>query len=184
VATSDILSASKPAASPNGTRYPNSKLGEHLGLIARMIKAGASTRVFYTKQDGYDTHIDQRDAHANLLGTFSAALAAFHKDIKQSNLSDRVLLVAFRKFGRRVAENGSQGTDHGTAGPVFLVGSQVTPGLHGTMPSLQNLDAGDIKYSTDFRRIYATLVERWLRLPRPAILQPFPLLSIVAERQQ
>ena len=117
---------------------------------------------------------------AVLLEELSASLCAFLDDLAASRLDDRVLVLVFSEFGRRVAENGSMGTDHGTAGPVFLAGPCVRPGLNGAYPSLSDLDDGDLKMAVDFRRVYATVLEGWLGLRSKAalggIFEPLPLL--------
>ncbi len=115
-----------------------------------------------------------------MLEDLSAALKAFLDDLAASRLADHVLVMIFSEFGRRVAENGSMGTDHGTAAPVFLAGPCVRPGLHGTYPSLMDLVDGDLKMAVDFRRVYATILERWLGLPsREALGGAFEPLPIV-----
>lgn len=150
-----------------------------LALVARLIKSGAGARVYYTQQGGYDTHAGQPDAHAVLLGELSSALGAFQADLKASGLADRVAVLCFSEFGRRVAENDSAGTDHGTAGPVFVVGAGVRGGLIGPAPSLVDLDDGDLKSSVDFRRVYASVLRDWLSLPPDGPLggrfDPLPL---------
>jgi uncharacterized protein (DUF1501 family) len=114
-----------------------------------------------------------------LLEDLSASLKAFLDDLAASRLADRILVMVFSEFGRRAAENGSMGTDHGTAGPVFLAGPCVRPGLHGTYPRLTDLDNGDLKMTVDFRRVYATVLERWLDLSAKGALggdfEPLPL---------
>lgn len=160
---------SAPAAK-NGD-YPTSKLGKKMELLSRMIKLGGTTRIFYASQSGYDTHYSQRFTHGNLLRDFSRTVAAFQKDMDESGLADRVTLLAFSEFGRRVKENGSAGTDHGTAGPVFLAGANVKPGLHGTYPSLTDLDDGDLKMTVDFRSIYAGILQNWLKVKDDAVLK-------------
>ncbi len=161
-------------------RYPVTPLAGRLRLVARLLKGGFGSRVFYTTQGGYDTHAAQAPAHADLLGELSGALLAFLDDLAASGLADRVLVLAFSEFGRRVAENGSAGTDHGASGPVFLAGPGVRPGLIGKYPSLTDLDGGDLKVDVDFRRVYATLLTGWLGLPAaPALggtFEPLPLL--------
>ena len=158
-------------------KYPDNALGGRLELVSRLLKSGSRARVFYTAQTGYDTHASQLQTHAKLLGEFSSSLKAFLDDLKNAKLDDRVLVLAFSEFGRRVEENDSQGTDHGTAGPVFLAGPGVNAGLHGKTPSLTDLAAGDLKSSTDFRDVYATVLDKWLdiigtrfigKLQRPA----------------
>jgi uncharacterized protein (DUF1501 family) len=116
-------------------RYPETALAGRLRMAARLMKAGFGARVYYTTQPGYDTHAVQEAPHAALLAEFSAALEAFLDDLAAAGLAERVAVLCFSEFGRRVAENGSLGTDHGTAGPVFLAGPGVRPGLAGTMPS-------------------------------------------------
>ncbi len=176
--TADRL-AEVARAQDSGTRYPGSGLATHLQLISRLLKVGFGPRVFYAVQSGYDTHSAQLQTHANLLFEVSSALKAFLDDLAAAKLADRVLVLAFSEFGRRVAENGSQGTDHGTAGPVFLAGPGVKAGLVGTTPSLTDLQAGDLKVGIDFRQIYATVLEDWLGLPAKAALggtfEPMPL---------
>jgi len=162
-----------------GAPYPKSEPARRLGLTARLIKAGLGTRVYYLEQGGYDTHGQQLPRHARLLEELSASLKAFFDDLAASRLADRVLVLVFSEFGRRVAENGSLGTDHGTAGPVFLAGPCVRSGLHGAYPSLTDLADGDLKMAVDFRRIYATLLEDWLGLASKEALggafEPLPL---------
>ncbi len=161
-------------------RYPDCKLGRQLELVTRSIKAGAPARVYYTIQSSYDTHTLQLPSHAQLLGDFTRSILAFQDDLAAAGLADRVLLLAFSEFGRPPAENGSHGTDHGTAGPVFLAGTKVKPGLIGETPRLGDLVDGDLKWSIDFRRVYATLLDRWLGVPAEAVLgQRFEPLSML-----
>jgi len=115
-------------------------------------------------QSGYDTHYFQLPAHAALLAELSGALRAFLDDLAAAKLAERVVVLCFSEFGRRVAENGSDVTDHGTAGPVLLAGPMVRPGLVGPTPNLLDLHDGDLKWSIDFRRVYATVLEHWLGL--------------------
>jgi uncharacterized protein (DUF1501 family) len=164
----------------SAARYPDCELGRHLELVSRSIKAGASARVYYTIQSGYDTHAAQLPSQAQLLGDFARSVRAFLDDLAAARLADGVLLLAFSEFGRRPAENGSLGTDHGTAGPVFLAGSKAKAGLIGETPRLGELVDGDLKWSIDFRRVYATLLDRWLGVPAEAVLgQRFEPLSML-----
>ena len=164
-------------------RYPQSGLASRLRLIAQLLKGGLDTRVFYTLQSGYDTHIAQLFAHSNLLLELSGALKAFLDDLAAAKLADRVVVLLFSEFGRTVSENGSAGTDHGTSGPVFLAGPNVKGGLVGATPSLLDLDPkhGDLKTIIDFRQIYASVLEDWLGLPSKEALggafQPMPLFK-------
>ncbi len=166
-------------AKDRGVSYPATTLAGRLRVIARLIKGGGGTRVFYTSQSSYDTHYVQLLTHAELLGELSGALQAFLDDLKAAGLAERVAVLCFSEFGRRVAENGSQGTDHGTAGPVFLAGPGVRAGLVGEAPRLLDLEGGDLKMGIDFRRVYATVLEDWLRLPgRPSLGADFEKLHL------
>ncbi len=149
----------KPAGS---TKYPNFGLARRLEVIARIIKAGFGTRIFYTSLDGFDTHANQLGSHAALLTEVSDSIGAFHDDLAAAGQSDRVAILTFSEFGRRVQENASQGTDHGAAAPVFVVGPVAKSGLIGAHPSLDDLDDGDLKFHTDFRRVYAAILGDWL----------------------
>ncbi len=160
--------------------YPNSPLGKNLQLVSQLIAGGMPTRVYYVSFGGFDTHANQSGAHDQLLGQLDDALAAFAADMRAQGNFDRVMLMTFSEFGRRVAENGSGGTDHGTAAPMFLMGGKLRPGLAGVAPSLVDLSDGDLRYTVDFRRVYATLLERWLHAPSAAVLgRKFPLLDFV-----
>jgi len=146
-------------------RYPATGLAGRLKLAARMLKSDLGARVFYTTQGGYDTHALQGSTHEDLLAEFAGAVAAFFEDLKQAKLADRVSLLAFSEFGRTIRENSSAGTDHGTAGVVFLAGPGVKGGLATKMPSLTDLAGGEPKMTADFRRVYATVLGDWLGLP-------------------
>jgi uncharacterized protein (DUF1501 family) len=155
-------------------------LARRLRLVAQLIKASLSTSIYYTQLDGFDTHSGQVQPHAALLRELGSALAAFLDDLERSGVSERVVVLIFSEFGRRLAENGSGGTDHGTAAPVFLLGRPVSPGLHGPYPDLCHLEDGDPRHAIDFRSIYATLLDRWLGVPHRDVLgaafEPVPVL--------
>lgn len=170
-ATADRVAA-VARATDAGARYPETELASRLRLVARLLKAGFGTRIFYTLQSGYDTHSAQAAIHGRLLDDLALALRAFLGDLTAAGLADRVLVLLFSEFGRTVKENGSAGTDHGTAGPVFLAGPRFQSSLVGATPSLLDLDpkAGDLKMGLDFRRVYATVLEEWLELPAQAAL--------------
>jgi len=176
IATAERLSelASKPDAS---TTYPSTKLANRLSLISRLIKAGFGTRVFYAVQSGYDTHAAQLPSHFRLLRELSGGIYAFLEDLRAAKLDDRVAVLCFSEFGRRVKENASLGTDHGTAGPVFLAGPGVNSGLHAQTPNLGDLAKGDLKMSVDFRQVYASLLEDWLAIPHSMPQEPLPLFD-------
>jgi uncharacterized protein (DUF1501 family) len=155
----------------DGPSYPQTALSERLKLVSRLLKGNVGARVFYTQQLGYDTHSQQQFSHATLLGEFAGAVAAFYADLKASKLADRVTLLPFSEFGRTIRENGSGGTDHGTAGAMFVAGPTVTGGVVGAMPSLSDLDQGEPKMTTDFRSVYATAVQGWMGISPEAALR-------------
>lgn len=154
--------------------YPNSELSRQLQMISSMIRAGLKTRVYYANLGGFDTHAGQggeQGRHAQLMDTLSAALKAFYEDLKRQGNDGRVLTMSFSEFGRRVAQNASGGTDHGTAAPMFLFGPMVKAGVHGKHPSLTDLDQGDLKHTIDFRSVYASILENWLKADSKTILE-------------
>jgi len=160
--------------------YPQGRLAASLSMIARMIAGGLPTRVYYVSQGGFDTHAGQVNAHERLMGELNDALSAFATDLKQQGNFDRVLLITFSEFGRRLVENANGGTDHGAAAPMFIVGGAVKPGLFGKYPSLSDLDYGDLKFNTDFRSVYGTVLDKWLRAPSQVVLgRKFPALPII-----
>jgi uncharacterized protein (DUF1501 family) len=160
--------------------YPKSQIADSLNLVARMIAGGLATRVYYVSQGGYDTHTNQVNTHDRLMGDLGDAVAAFCKDLQAQGNFGRVMLMTFSEFGRRVAQNGSNGTDHGAAAPMFVLGGGVKPGLFGKYPSLTDLNNGDLIYNLDFRSVYATILERWLKAPSQLVLgRNFPLLPLV-----
>ncbi|MEX1118138.1 MAG: DUF1501 domain-containing protein [Terrimicrobiaceae bacterium] len=151
--------------------FPKTQLGNGLELVARLIAGSMPTRVYYVSQGGYDTHSNQLGTHERLLKDLDAALSAFLAEMKSMGTLDRVVVMTFSEFGRRVAENASGGTDHGAAAPLFVLGGGVRAGLHGSHPSLTELNRGDLIHTTDFRSVYATLLEDWLHAPSRTILQ-------------
>jgi uncharacterized protein (DUF1501 family) len=154
-------------------------LARRLKLIARMIKAGLSTSIYYTQLGGFDTHAEQLNQHSSRLFELSRSVRSFLTEIDQSGAADRVSLLIFSEFGRRLQENASAGTDHGTAGPVFLIGRPVQGGLYGPYPNLADLKDNDPQHAIDFRRVYATVLDRWLKLPAEASLgAPFESLPL------
>jgi uncharacterized protein (DUF1501 family) len=160
--------------------YPTTQLGNSLSLVGRMIAGGLPTRVYYASQGGYDTHTNQVGTHERLMGELNDALTAFCADLKAQGNFNRVMVMTFSEFGRRVTQNASNGTDHGAAAPMFVLGGTSKAGLLGKYPSLTDLNAGDLKYNVDFRSVYATILEKWLKAPSAQILgKNFPLLPIV-----
>jgi uncharacterized protein (DUF1501 family) len=160
--------------------YPTTGIGQKLQLVARILKAGSSARVYYAAQGGYDTHAQQQFTHSNLLSELAGAVAAFFADLGEAKVADRVALLTFSEFGRTIQENGSLGTDHGTAGSVFLAGPSVKGGVHGSMPSLTDLAAGEPKMTTDFRQIYAAILSDWLGLPTEGLGGSFAPIKLFA----
>jgi uncharacterized protein (DUF1501 family) len=142
--------------------FPKTAIGEKLRAVSRLILSGVKTRVYYVTLDGFDTHANQPDVHATLLRQWSEALSAFLSRLEQSGQQDRVLVMTFSEFGRRVSENASQGTDHGAAAPMFLAGPRLPKIIQGPNPDLSDLDDGDLKYKIDFRSVYAAVLDSWL----------------------
>lgn len=169
-AGSTELQAAAGGYTPSAT-YPDSRLGADLQFAAQIILAGVGTRVIYVSTGGYDTHANQENTHANLLRDFSDSVAAFQADIVAQGAGDRVVVMAFSEFGRRVEENGSAGFDHGTAGPMFLLGTGIAGGIYGEQPSLSSLDTnGDLIYTVDFRTVYSDILATWLEVDAAQIL--------------
>ena len=170
------IAKNNPARVP----YPQTALGDSLSLVGRMIAGALPTRVYYVSQGGYDTHTNQVATHTRLMGELNDALVAFAQDMKLQGNFNRVMLMTFSEFGRRVNQNASNGTDHGAAAPMFVMGGAIKPGLFGQYPSLESLNGGDLAFNLDFRSIYATILDRHLRAPSKEVLgRQFPLLSLV-----
>ena len=166
----------------NLATYPATQLANSLKLVARLIGGSLPTRIYYVSQGGYDTHSTQAGAHDRLLKDLGDSVKAFLDDIQAQGNRERVLLMTFSEFGRRVQENGSAGTDHGAASVMFVAGSKVKAGLQGKYPSLApgDLHNGDLKYTTDFRNVYAAVLEQWLRTESAPVLgRKFSPLSLV-----
>ena len=143
---------------------PTLKNATSRASVSALIAAGMPTRLFYVTYPGnsFDTHVQQADLHSRLLMYTADAVRGFVADLERLGRADDVAIMIFTEFGRRVEENGSLGTDHGTATPMFVVGKGVKGGFYGRHPSLTDLDDGNMKMTTDFRRVYATMIEEWL----------------------
>lgn len=179
-ATADLLEGVAKPKSAEKASYPQSQLAERLSMIGQLIKADFGTPVYYAVQDGYDTHAIQLSTHERLLEELATSLKAFLDDLKAAGVDDRVLVLVFSEFGRRVEENASAGTDHGTAAPIFLAGSKVKPGLIGATPSLTDLADGDLKMGIDFRQVYASILQNWLGLSSDsAVGERLPSLDLL-----
>jgi uncharacterized protein (DUF1501 family) len=180
--SSDKIRAIAAKVKNNGT-YPGNGFARQLQLVARLIGGGLPTRVFYVSQGGYDTHTNQRNGQDNRLKELSDSLKAFTDDLTNMGVFDRVVIMTFSEFGRRVTENASRGTDHGAAMPMFLIGGKIKPGLYGAEPSLAPADLkdGDIQFNTDFRSVYASLLQDWMQTNSLPILgRQFPTLPVIA----
>jgi uncharacterized protein (DUF1501 family) len=163
-----------------GVNYPQSEFGNGLQTISSMIAGGLPTRVYYVSLGGFDTHANEKPRHDKLMQELSDGLGMFWKDIQQQGNSDRVLVMTFSEFGRRVEQNASGGTDHGAASQMLLVGPSIKPGMLGNHPSLKDLDQGDLKYNTDFRSVYATILQNWMDTPsKPILGSQFPTFPIL-----
>lgn len=158
------------AAYASPISYPGDAFAQGLKFAGQLIHAGLGTRILTLSQGGYDTHANQADTLSGRLSELSAGIDAFLQDAQAGGFADRVVLLVWTEFGRRVAENGSLGTDHGSAAPMFVIGQGVRGGMHGAYPSLADLDAGNLKMTTDFRTVYASILEGWLEWPVEALL--------------
>jgi len=137
--------------------YPKTNLGKNLEWIARLVKGNLNSKVYYTSQNGYDTHDNQLNIQNRNLTELNDAVASFYSDLKNAKLMQNVTVVVFSEFGRRVKDNGS-GTDHGTAAPMFVIGGSNKGKVFGNNPNLSDLDNGDLKHEIDFRSVYASLL--------------------------
>ncbi|MGE5109086.1 MAG: DUF1501 domain-containing protein [Sphingobacteriales bacterium] len=156
---------------PSSQEYPNTELGKNLKTIASLIFSEINTKVYYVSLGSFDTHFNQQIQQQNLFTQLSGAVKAFTKDLKTNNRFNDVLLFTFSEFGRRVSQNASGGTDHGTANNMFLIsGALKQKGLINPLPDLTDLDEGDLKYNIDFKNVYATVLNKWLGANDNAIL--------------
>jgi len=153
-----------------GGEYPNYGLARRLREIADLIAADFGPRIYYTSLDGFDTHARQALAHGPLLRELGDSVAAFLGDLKSRGLAERVVLMTFSEFGRRLKENAGQGTDHGAAAPMFVAGAACRAGVLGDAPDLSNLEDGDVRHRVDFRQVYAELLDRWLNVDSRDVL--------------
>jgi uncharacterized protein (DUF1501 family) len=148
-----------------GNAGGDSNLAQQLDVVAKLIAAGAPTKVWSVSLGGFDTHANEANAQSELLGVVSDSISRFMGQLKSTTRANDVTVVVYSEFGRRVVGNGSQGTDHGTSGPMFIIGDKVKGGFYGDQPSLKNLIKGDLAVTTDFRDVYATLLEGLLKAP-------------------
>jgi uncharacterized protein (DUF1501 family) len=153
-----------------GSAGGQSALAKQLAIVSRCVKAGVPTQVYAVSLGGFDTHADEKGTQSRLLGELDSAVSGFLAGMAKDPRGAKVVVAVYSEFGRRVAANASQGTDHGTAGPVFVAGAPVTGGFYGDQPSLTALDAGDLKVTTDFRTVYGTLLEKILNTDAGRVL--------------
>ncbi|MCH2525563.1 MAG: DUF1501 domain-containing protein [Dehalococcoidia bacterium] len=151
-------------------QYPETSLSKSLKVLAEAIIGDLGVRVGHVKIGGFDTHSDQIVEQPDLLQEMSEAIYAFYEDLKAAGRDQDVLIMTWSEFGRRVKSNGSGGTDHGAAAPMFLIGSPVVGGIYGENPNLRNLDKDNLRFTTDFRSVYSTVLEEWLGAAPEAIL--------------
>lgn len=172
-----MIAAYRPTAS-----YPGAPLAAALRNIAALIAAGLPTRVYFVSLSGFDTHSNQLTTHAGLMTQLSESLAAFQQDLEGHKLDGQVTTMTFSEFGRRPSENESRGTDHGTAAPLFVMGSRVRGGIYGATPALDVARNQDLTFTTDFRSVYATMLEQWLGAPAEPVLggKFAPLAGLIA----
>jgi uncharacterized protein (DUF1501 family) len=163
--------------------YPlDSPFGVGFKQIAQLVATSPATRVVYFSVNGFDTHARQAESQEKLLKGFSDAVAAFQKEMESLGKADNVMVLVFSEFGRRSYENASGGTDHGAAAPMFLIGKRVKGGLHGPLPNLSDLNDGDLKFTTDFRDVYATTLDNWMGGDSATVLgQKFNHLEVLGK---
>ena len=174
-----LLNQSQSAT--NKVSYPKTKLGGRLQQVAKLMLSHSRIRVFYVAHNGFDTHANQKNTQTRLLNQYAEAMAALRTELKKAGIWKDTLILTFSEFGRRVAQNGSRGTDHGAANNVFVMGGDLAnPGIQNAAADLQNLDRGDLKHEIDFRQVYATILDKWMQTDSQAILgQSFDHLRFV-----
>jgi uncharacterized protein (DUF1501 family) len=182
-----LIAANQALHTDRSSDYPPFTLAQNLGTIAQLIRADLGIRIYFAEMGGggiggFDTHANQAANHGALLRELAESILAFVEDLNRDRLLDSVLVMTFSEFGRTLAENGRRGTDHGAAAPMFMIGGKVKGGLWGAHPSLTDIEADSLKVHTDFRRVYATVLERWLGLKSEKVLAPgfAPLDGVLA----
>jgi len=178
--SADYLFAQTKGSKRNG-KYKSSRIGKDLGTIANLIIKDTNTKIYYIDMRGFDTHANQLNQQGRLLKEYSEAITIFVKDLQENQKLDDTLIMTFSEFGRRVKENASRGTDHGTANNVYFIGGKLkNPGIFNESPNLSKLDQGDLIYSVDFRNIYASVLKNWLGVdPEDVLLDNFKPLGII-----
>lgn len=152
-----------------------------LQTVAGLIRGGLQTRIYYASTSGFDTHANQLGQHDNLLQRAGDQILQFQRTLERDGTADQVVTLVFSEFGRRVRENASGGTDHGTAAPMFVVGKNIKPGIHGQTPSLTRLDDGDLIHTTDFRGVYTSVLKDWFKVdPYSVVHGDFAPVPVIA----
>ena len=182
-----LVAASQTLHSQKSAAYPPFPLAQNLAMVAQLIRADLGIRIYFVELGGggiggFDTHANQAANHGALLRELAESTSAFVDDLNHDRLLDSVLVMTFSEFGRTLTESGRRGTNHGAAAPMFMIGGRVKGGLWGAHPSLTDLEEDAPKFHTDFRRVYATVLERWLNLKSEKILPPgfTPLDGVLA----
>ncbi|GAC1359906.1 MAG: DUF1501 domain-containing protein [Vulcanimicrobiaceae bacterium] len=175
----DLLKSEIAAYQP-AVSYPGDAFSRQLQLAAQIIGSRTGTRIIFVSIGSFDTHVNQRAQQDRLLKYMGDGLLAFYKDLRAHGHTQRVLTMTFSEFGRRVTQNAGNGTDHGTAMPLFVIGGTVKGGTYGEHPSLTDLDHGDLKFNIDFRNVYATVLDKWLgRNPDPILFGSYTPIGFV-----
>lgn len=161
--------------------YPNNEFAGQLKTVAELINSGIETKVFYVSLSGFDTHVRQQTVHERLLGIYAESVYAFISDLEKNNRFQDVMVMTFSEFGRRVAQNASNGTDHGTANNLFIMGKNLKKkGFINETPDLSKLDDGDLVHQIDFRSVYATVLNKWLNTNDSQVLKnTFELMDFI-----
>lgn len=155
----------------SGAVYPNHEFAGQLKTVAELINSGIETKVYYVSLSGFDTHVRQQPQHERLLSTYADSVHAFVRDLEKTGRFQDVLIMTFSEFGRRVSQNASGGTDHGTANNLFVIGKNLkSKGFINSTPDLSKLDQGDLIHNIDFRSVYATVLTKWLAADSISIL--------------
>ncbi len=164
-----------------GKNIKGNNFGKQLKNISTFINSGMQTKVYYISHGSFDTHVNQPGNHARLLQTFSDGIYSFVNDLKKNNKLDDTLIMVFSEFGRRVEQNAGNGTDHGTAGNMFLIGGKLKQkGIINAVPDLSDLEDGDLKHTVDFRNVYSTILSNWLNVDTEHILNgKFPNMNFI-----
>ena len=161
--------------------YPDTAIGKRMKTVGSLIMGNTETRIYYLSHGSFDTHVNQQDRQQKLFTELDDAITALYTDVKANNKENDVLIMTFSEFGRRVAQNASNGTDHGTAGNMFFIGGGLKkPGLYNDIPNLTDLDEGDLKYQVDFRQVYTTVLDKWLEInPKEILSKKFEPLAFI-----